>query len=84
MSAENLTRSIFDQRFITIRPFRETTGRIPIWRVARPHFELNPFACNSSILTMLLPALSAGQIANSGSRMNPIPIWRAVQGSESF
>jgi len=43
MSAENLTRSIFDQRFITVHPFREATGRIPIWRVVRPHFELQPF-----------------------------------------
>jgi hypothetical protein len=33
MGAENLTRSLFDQRFIAIHPFRETAGGIPIGRV---------------------------------------------------
>jgi hypothetical protein len=39
---------------------------------------------HSSVLTMLLPALSAGQVVNSRSGMNQIPTRRAVQGLESF
>jgi hypothetical protein len=33
MRAENMTRSLLDQRFVTIHPFRETTGGIPTGRV---------------------------------------------------
>src|SRR5216684_1886198 len=40
MRAENLTRSLFDQRFVAIHPFRETASGIPIGRVLRLHFEL--------------------------------------------
>src|SRR3984893_6193520 len=42
MRAENLTRSLLDQRFVAIHPFRETAGGIPIRRVLRLHFELQP------------------------------------------
>src|SRR5260370_25965703 len=40
MRAEDLTRSLFDQRFIAIHPLRETAGGKPIRRVLRLPFEL--------------------------------------------
>src|SRR5260370_219049 len=42
MSAENLTRSLVDQRFVAVQPFGETAGGIPIGRILRLHFELQP------------------------------------------
>src|SRR5260221_2354015 len=40
MGAEDLIRSLFDQRFVAVHSFRETAGGKPIERVLRLHFEL--------------------------------------------
>ena len=40
MRAEDLARSLLDQRFIAIHPLRQTAGGKPIGRVLRLHFEL--------------------------------------------
>src|SRR5229473_7732032 len=50
MGAENLTRPLFDQRFIAIHPLRETAGGIPIRRVLRLHFELQPLRVRLAFL----------------------------------
>src|SRR5260370_41993239 len=50
MRAENLTRSLFDQRFIAIHPLRETAGGIPIGRVLRLHFELQSLLLRLALL----------------------------------
>ncbi len=54
MRTENLTRSLFDQRFIAVHPLRETAGRKPIGRVLRLHFELQ---------SNIVPTVSANPVS---------------------